>query len=137
MTHIIAVRRALSSSTRIPFPQGRVFLRQTAGRAGSNTLGKIHGSRPASKAWASDPAFQAEAARGGAASLQERSGSLAGAAVRGDAGRDAELKVALAKELPNFMQPQAIHWRETLPVNPNGKLDRTLISQQIMAEIRA
>jgi acyl-coenzyme A synthetase/AMP-(fatty) acid ligase len=35
------------------------------------------------------------------------------------------------------MQPQAIHWRETLPVNPNGKLDRALISQQILAENRA
>ena len=57
--------------------------------------------------------------------------------VRGDAGRDADLKAALAKELPNFMQPQAIHWRETLPVNPNGKLDRALISQQILAENRA
>ena len=67
----------------------------------------------------------------------ERRGQAVHLVVRGDAGRDAELKVALAKELPNFMQPQAIHWRETLPVNPNGKLDRTLISQQIMAEIRA
>jgi len=67
----------------------------------------------------------------------ERLGQAVHLVVRGDAGRDAELKAALAKELPNFMQPQAIHWRETLPVNPNGKLDRTLISQQIMAEIRA
>ena len=67
----------------------------------------------------------------------ERLGQAVHLVVRGDAGRDAELKAALAKELPNFMQPQAIHWREALPVNPNGKLDRTLISQQIMAEIRA
>ena len=67
----------------------------------------------------------------------ERLGQAVHLVVRGDAGRDADLKAALAKELPNFMQPQRIHWRETLPVNPNGKLDRTLISQQIMAEIRA
>lgn len=67
----------------------------------------------------------------------ERLGQAVHLVVRGDAARDADLKAALAKELPNFMQPQAIHWRETLPVNPNGKLDRTLISQQIMAEIRA
>ena len=67
----------------------------------------------------------------------ERLGQAVHLVVRGDAGRDAELKAALAKELPNFMQAQRIHWRETLPVNPNGKLDRTLISQQIMAEIRA
>ena len=67
----------------------------------------------------------------------ERLGQAVHLVVRGDPARDADLKAALAKELPNFMQPQAIHWRETLPVNPNGKLDRTLISQQIMAEIRA
>lgn len=67
----------------------------------------------------------------------ERLGQAVHLVVRGDAGRDADLKAALAKELPNFMQPQRIHWRETLPVNPNGKLDRTLISKQIMAEIRA
>ena len=66
----------------------------------------------------------------------ERLGQAVHLVVRGDAGRDADLKAALAKELPNFMQPQRIHWRETLPVNQNGKLDRTLISQQIMAEIR-
>ena len=27
-------------------------------------------------------------------------------------------------KLPNYMQPADIHWRETLPRNPNGKLDR-------------
>ena len=67
----------------------------------------------------------------------KRLGQVVHLVVRGDAARDADLKAALAKELPNFMQPQAIHWRETLPVNPNGKLDRTLILQQITAENRA
>ncbi|GAA4039154.1 acyl-CoA ligase (AMP-forming), exosortase A system-associated [Parerythrobacter jejuensis] len=43
------------------------------------------------------------------------------------------LPKALAKELPNFMLPQQIHWRESLPVNPNGKLDRTAIAQEIGA----
>ena len=38
------------------------------------------------------------------------------------------LPKALQKELPNFMQPHAIHWRDTLPLNPNGKLDRTAIA---------
>ncbi len=38
-----------------------------------------------------------------------------------------ELPKALARELPNFMQPKAIYWRETMPLNPNGKLDRTAI----------
>ncbi|MGB7374479.1 acyl-CoA ligase (AMP-forming), exosortase A system-associated [Pontixanthobacter sp.] len=40
---------------------------------------------------------------------------------------------ALAKELPNFMQPHAIHWRDSLPVNPNGKLDRGAILAEITA----
>ena len=37
----------------------------------------------------------------------------------------------LAKELPNFMQPHVIHWRETMPLNPNGKLDRTALAREI------
>ncbi|MBU1252913.1 MAG: acyl-CoA ligase (AMP-forming), exosortase A system-associated [Alphaproteobacteria bacterium] len=43
------------------------------------------------------------------------------------------LSRALAKELPNFMQPQAIHWRETMPTNPNGKLDRTALARELGA----
>ena len=45
---------------------------------------------------------------------------------------DAETQVrkALMRDLPNFMQPQAIHWRETMPLNPNGKLDRTALAQE-------
>lgn len=43
------------------------------------------------------------------------------------------LPKALAKELPNFMQPHVIHWREVLPLNPNGKLDRTAIAREIGA----
>jgi len=48
---------------------------------------------------------------------------------------ESRLPAALAKELPNFMQPRTIHWREALPLNPNGKLDRTAIAEQILAEI--
>ncbi|MEH6683893.1 MAG: acyl-CoA ligase (AMP-forming), exosortase A system-associated [Qipengyuania sp.] len=43
------------------------------------------------------------------------------------------LPKALQKELPNFMQPHAIHWRDTLPLNPNGKLDRTAIAAELGA----
>jgi len=43
------------------------------------------------------------------------------------------LSRALAKELPNFMQPQAIHWRETMPTNPNGKLDRAALARELGA----
>jgi len=37
----------------------------------------------------------------------------------------------LAKELPNFMQPQQIHWREAMPLNPNGKIDRTALQREL------
>ena len=30
----------------------------------------------------------------------------------------------IRRNLPNYMVPQAIHWKEALPRNPNGKLDR-------------
>jgi len=46
---------------------------------------------------------------------------------------EARLPAALAKQLPTFMQPQAIHWRERLPVNPNGKLDRAAIAREMAA----
>lgn len=46
---------------------------------------------------------------------------------------EARLPAALAKQLPTFMQPQAIHWRERLPVNPNGKLDRAAIAREVAA----
>ena len=49
----------------------------------------------------------------------------------GDARHD--LPKALKKELPNFMQPHVIHWRDILPLNPNGKLDRTAIAVEIGA----
>jgi acyl-coenzyme A synthetase/AMP-(fatty) acid ligase len=42
----------------------------------------------------------------------------------------------LAQDLPNFMQPRTIHWREALPVGPNGKIDRTGLSAEL-AEMAA
>lgn len=44
-----------------------------------------------------------------------------------------ELTKALKRELPNFMQPHVIHWRERLPLNPNGKIDRTALMTEIGA----
>lgn len=35
-----------------------------------------------------------------------------------------ELPRILMQELPNFMQPKVIHWREAMPISPNGKIDR-------------
>ena len=43
----------------------------------------------------------------------------------------AQLPRLLAKELPNFMQPQVIHWRDTMPLNPNGKIDRTALKREL------
>ncbi|MEL7189181.1 MAG: acyl-CoA ligase (AMP-forming), exosortase A system-associated [Pseudomonadota bacterium] len=47
-----------------------------------------------------------------------------------DAGR-AAFRKSLAQELPNFMQPKMIHWRDTLPLNPNGKIDRTALLREL------
>lgn len=59
--------------------------------------------------------------------------------VRGKDGRkDADgLAAYLRQNLPNFMQPQAIEWRDTLPRNPNGKLDRVAIAADWTPEVMA
>ena len=65
----------------------------------------------------------------------ERLGHAVHLVVRAAAGADdaeERLPKALAKDLPNFMQPKVIHWREALPTNPNGKLDRTAIARGIV-----
>ena len=43
------------------------------------------------------------------------------------------LPKALGRTLPNFMVPQAIHWRGALPLNANGKLDRVVLAQELAA----
>jgi acyl-coenzyme A synthetase/AMP-(fatty) acid ligase len=48
-----------------------------------------------------------------------------------------ELPRKLMQELPNFMQPKVIHWREAMPVGPNGKLDRTGLAAEIVAQVAA
>ena len=47
----------------------------------------------------------------------------------------AELPRRLMRELPNFMQPRAIHWRDAMPTSPNGKLDRTGLANEIAATL--
>jgi len=44
---------------------------------------------------------------------------------------EARLMAYLKRELPGFMQPRAVLWRETLPRNPNGKLDRAAIREEM------
>jgi acyl-coenzyme A synthetase/AMP-(fatty) acid ligase len=46
----------------------------------------------------------------------------------------ADLTKRLQRDLPNFMQPQHIHWRDAMPLNPNGKIDRTALQAQINEE---
>jgi acyl-CoA ligase (AMP-forming) (exosortase A-associated) len=64
----------------------------------------------------------------------ERLGQAVHLVVRAEPGAsdaEAALPKFLASELPNFMQPQAIHWRAAMPLNPNGKIDRTVLKQEI------
>jgi acyl-CoA ligase (AMP-forming) (exosortase A-associated) len=61
----------------------------------------------------------------------ERLGQAVHLVARGDPGDEEELRRLLAKELPNFMQPREIHWRQALPLNPNGKLDRAALFDSI------
>ncbi len=49
----------------------------------------------------------------------------------GAGDRTQELAQMLAKELPNFMQPKMIHWRDAMPINPNGKIDRAALLAEI------
>lgn len=64
----------------------------------------------------------------------ERLGQAIHLVVRASSGEaEEQLPKLLARELPNFMQPHVIHWRDSLPLNPNGKLDRTAIAKEIAA----
>ena len=44
-----------------------------------------------------------------------------------------ELPHKLMQELPNFMQPKKIHWRNALPLSPNGKIDRAGLYAELTA----
>lgn len=59
--------------------------------------------------------------------------------VRGaaDPAARAELPKRLQRDLPNFMQPQHIHWRDAMPINPNGKIDRTALQAELNKEFAA
>ena len=56
--------------------------------------------------------------------------------VRG-AGEVDALKAALKRDLPSFMQPHAIEWREDLPLNPNGKIDRPALLREVSERLAA
>lgn len=64
----------------------------------------------------------------------ERLGHAVHLVVRAEPGADdamSQLPKVLSKELPNFMKPQEIHWKETMPLNPNGKIDRTALKKEL------
>lgn len=66
----------------------------------------------------------------------ERLGQAVHLVVRGVSDQvdaEQELPRFLLKELPNFMQPRAIHWRQVMPLSPNGKIDRTALYQELVA----
>lgn len=50
---------------------------------------------------------------------------------RGNGDREDDLRTRLRRELPIFMQPARYEWREELPRNPNGKLDRAALRAQL------
>ena len=57
----------------------------------------------------------------------ERLGQAIVVVARGDGAREGELRDRLRRELPVFMQPARYDWREELPRNANGKLDRAAL----------
>lgn len=61
-----------------------------------------------------------------------RLGQVVVAVLRGDASREPELRERLRRELPSFMQPAMYEWREALPRNPNGKLDRATLRGSVL-----
>lgn len=52
---------------------------------------------------------------------------------RGDAADEARLRERLKRELPTWMMPARIEWRDELPRNANGKLDRAAIAAGVRA----
>ncbi len=51
-------------------------------------------------------------------------------AVAKGAGAEERLRAYFAKELPAYMQPKEIVWRDALPLSPNGKIDRAAIVKE-------
>lgn len=61
----------------------------------------------------------------------ERLGQAVVVIARGDGAAEAELRERLRRDLPSFMQPARYVWREVLPRNANGKLDRAALKQEL------
>lgn len=66
----------------------------------------------------------------------ERLGHAVHLVVRGldaHSGAETELPRILLQKLPNFMQPKHIHWRQAMPISPNGKIDRAGLYAELSA----
>jgi len=50
---------------------------------------------------------------------------------RSGAGADERLRDWFKRNLPNFMQPTRVIWRDELPRNANGKLDRAALKAEV------
>ncbi len=61
----------------------------------------------------------------------ERLGQAILVVVRGDPALEGALRERLRRELPSFMQPSRYDWRDALPRNANGKLDRTALRAEL------
>lgn len=48
---------------------------------------------------------------------------------------DRELLTALGKKLPKYMCPNKLIWKETLPLNKNGKIDRVRLQKEELAHV--
>lgn len=63
----------------------------------------------------------------------ERLGQAIVVVVTGDAADEPGLRARLRAELPSFLQPQRYEWRNSLPRNANGKIDRAAIRAEVTA----
>jgi acyl-CoA synthetase (AMP-forming)/AMP-acid ligase II len=61
----------------------------------------------------------------------ERLGQAIVVMLAGDTGEEVALRARLRTALPSFMQPGAYLWRDELPRNANGKLDRSAIATEV------
>ncbi|KQS01430.1 AMP-binding protein [Sphingomonas sp. Leaf357] len=61
----------------------------------------------------------------------ERLGQAIVVVVRGDGSAEPVLRERLRRDLPSFMQPGRYVWREEMPRNANGKLDRAALREDV------
>ena len=63
----------------------------------------------------------------------DRLGQAIVVVLAGDMAREPTLRARLRAELPSFMQPRDYVWRDELPRNANGKLDRVALRTEVVA----